>query len=106
MRSSARHDRAVINCEYSMATFSTGERKKNRKGDRYVIKPFKSIFYRHLILTQFPLFRRSTEISLIIKQTFESAIFTNLYPNTQIDIYIQVIQADGGSFSFSVIFSL
>ena len=38
MRSSARHDRAVINCEYSMATFSTGERKKNRKGDRYVIQ--------------------------------------------------------------------
>ena len=28
------HDRAVINCEYSMAPFSTGERKETRKGDR------------------------------------------------------------------------
>jgi exosome complex component RRP41 len=74
LRSTARQDRAIVNCEYSMATFSTGERKLKRKGDR-----------------------RSTEISLIIKQTFEAAIFTHLYPNSQIDIYIQVIQADGGT---------
>jgi len=35
-RSNSRGDRAVINCEYSMATFSTGERKEKRKGDRCV----------------------------------------------------------------------
>jgi exosome complex component RRP41 len=31
----AKHDRAIINCEYSMATFSTGERRKTVKRDRY-----------------------------------------------------------------------
>lgn len=63
---------------------------------------FKSIkreTVKFFILTEFLVFRRATEISLIIKQTFETAIFTHLYPNSQIDIYIQVIQADGGSFA-------
>jgi exosome complex component RRP41 len=65
-----------------MATFSTGERKKKFKNDK-----------------------KSTEISLVIRQTFESVIFTNLFPNTQIDIFMQgfffllilVLQADGGT---------
>lgn len=57
-----------------MATFSTGERKKTRKGDR-----------------------RSTEISLIIKQTLESIIMVQLFPRSQIDIYVQILQADGGT---------
>jgi len=74
LRSKAHHDRAIINCEYSMANFSTGERKKKSKGDR-----------------------RATEISLIIRQTFESVILTNLFPRSQIDIFIQVLQADGGT---------
>ena len=30
------HDRAIINCEYTMAPFSTAERKPTRKSDRYV----------------------------------------------------------------------
>jgi len=68
------HDHAVINCEYGMATFSTGERKKRSKGDR-----------------------RATEISLIIKQVFEAAIMTDWAPRSQIDIYINVLQADGGT---------
>lgn len=57
-----------------MATFSTGERKRKSKGDR-----------------------RSTEISLVIRQTFESVILTHLFPKTQIDIFMQVLQADGGT---------
>lgn len=44
--------------------------------------------------------RRATEISLIIKETFESTIITSLYPNTQIDIHILVIQADGGNSNY------
>jgi ribonuclease PH len=40
--------------------------------------------------------RRSTEISLVIKQTFEAAIITTLLPRSQIDIFVQVLQADGG----------
>lgn len=50
-----------------------GERKKKTKGDR-----------------------RSTEISLVIRQTFESIILTHLFPRSQIDIFVQVLQADGG----------
>ena len=34
-RGRAVHDRAVVNCEFSMATFSTGERRKRSKGDKY-----------------------------------------------------------------------
>lgn len=68
------HNKAVVRCEYSMATFSTGERKKKAKGDR-----------------------RSTEISLVIRQTLESVILTHLFPRSQIDVYIQILQADGGT---------
>jgi len=57
-----------------MAPFSTTERKKKTKGDR-----------------------RATEIALIIRQTFESAIMTSLFPRSQIDIFVQIIQADGGT---------
>lgn len=73
-RSQALHDRALVRCEYSMATFSTGERRRRSKGDR-----------------------RSTEISLVIKQTMEAAILMHLLPRTQIDIFVQVLQADGGT---------
>lgn len=38
-KSKVLHDRAIINCEFSMAPFSTGERRKKTKGDR-----FKNIF--------------------------------------------------------------
>ncbi|XP_034904848.1 exosome complex component RRP41 homolog isoform X2 [Populus alba] len=41
--------------------------------------------------------RRSTEISLVIRQTMEECILTNLMPRSQIDIYVQVLQADGGT---------
>lgn len=66
-RSRARHDRAVINCQYSMATFSTAERKRRPHGDR-----------------------KSTEMSLHLKQTFEAAVMTQLFPRSQIDIYVKV----------------
>ena len=36
-------------------------------------------------------------MSLIIEQVFESVILTELSPKSQIDIYIQVIQSDGGN---------
>ena len=34
MKSKILHDRALINCEFSTATFSTGERKKKSKTDK------------------------------------------------------------------------
>lgn len=74
-RAKTLHDRAVVNCQYSMATFSTGERKRRPHGDR-----------------------KSTEMTLHLKQTFEAAILTQLYPRSQIDIYVQILQADGGNY--------
>ncbi|XP_024541981.1 exosome complex component RRP41 homolog [Selaginella moellendorffii] len=73
-RSQQLWDRALVRCEYSMAAFSTGDRRRKGKGNR-----------------------RSTEISLVIRQTLEAAILTNLMPKSQIDIYVQVLQADGGT---------
>lgn len=57
----------MINCQYSMATFSTAERKRRPHGDR-----------------------KSTEMSLHLKQTFEAAVMTQLFPRSQIDIYVKV----------------
>ncbi|XP_064394974.1 exosome complex component RRP41-like [Halichondria panicea] len=73
-RSQALHDRVYINCEYSMATFSTSERKRRPKGDRL-----------------------SIEISQALRQTFEAAVLTELFPQSKIDIYVQVLQSDGGN---------
>ena len=61
------HDIAFINCQYSMATFSTGERKQRPRGDR-----------------------KSQEMTHHLKQTFDGAILTHLYPHSQIDIYVEV----------------
>ncbi|KAK1558455.1 hypothetical protein Q3G72_002498 [Acer saccharum] len=68
------NDHALVRCEYSMANFSTGDRMRKPKGDR-----------------------RSIEISLVIRQTMEACIMTHLMPRSQIDIFVQVLQADGGT---------
>ncbi|URE39804.1 3' exoribonuclease family, domain 2 [Musa troglodytarum] len=68
------NNQALVRCEYSMANFSTGDRARRPKGDR-----------------------RSTEISLVIRQTMEACILTHLMPRSQIDIFVQVLQADGGT---------
>ncbi|GLC38187.1 Exosome complex component rrp41 [Pleodorina starrii] len=73
-RSDLKEDAAVVVCEYSMAAFSTGERRRRGKGDR-----------------------RSTELSMVIRNTLEQAILTELMPRSQIDVYVQVLQADGGT---------
>ncbi|XP_071824469.1 exosome complex component RRP41-like isoform X2 [Apostichopus japonicus] len=78
-RSKIEHDKVLINCQYSMATFSTGERRSRSKGDR-----------------------KSQEMQLHLKKTFEAAILTQLYPRSQIDIYVQILQADGGNYSACV----
>ncbi|KAF8871766.1 ribosomal protein S5 domain 2-type protein [Infundibulicybe gibba] len=73
MRSQTMHNRANINVEVAVATFSTGERRKRSRGDK-----------------------RTLEMAATIKSTFEPVIQTNLYPRSQIDIFIQVLQQDGG----------
>uniref|UniRef100_A0A803M4Y1 Uncharacterized protein n=1 Tax=Chenopodium quinoa TaxID=63459 RepID=A0A803M4Y1_CHEQI len=73
-RAQQMNDQALVRCEYTMANFSTGDRVRKPKGDR-----------------------RSTEISMVIRQTMEACIMTNLMPRSQIDIFVQVLQADGGT---------
>ncbi|MEW6036507.1 MAG: exosome complex exonuclease Rrp41 [Candidatus Micrarchaeota archaeon] len=46
--------------------------------------------------------RRSTELSKVIREVFENLIIAERFPNTQIDIYIDVLQADGGTRTASV----
>jgi len=66
-------DRAVLRCRYHMAPFSVQERKS----------PAPS--------------RREQEISKVIREAIEPAIFTEYYPRTLIDIFVEVLQADGGT---------
>jgi len=68
-------EKVVVNCQYSMAVFSTGERKRRPRGDK-----------------------KSMEMSQHLKQTFEATIKTELYPRSQIDIFVEVLQADGGNY--------
>ena len=44
-------------------------------------------------------YRRSTEFSNALKHTFEAAVLVELFPRSQIDIYVQVLQSDGGESS-------
>ncbi|XP_062521804.1 exosome complex component RRP41-like [Corticium candelabrum] len=73
-RSKSLHDRALINCQYSIAAFSTGERRFRSKSDR-----------------------RSLEIGRMIKEAIEAAVLTELAAKSQIDIYVQILQSDGGN---------
>jgi exosome complex component RRP41 len=66
-------DRALIQCFYRMSTFSVSDRKS----------PAPS--------------RREKEISMIISDALTSVVFTEKYPRTTIDVYLQVLQADGGT---------
>ncbi len=66
-------DRAVVRFRYNMAPFSVDERK--RPGPD----------------------RRSIEISKLSKEALEPAIFTEYYPRTAIDIFVEVLQADAGT---------
>jgi exosome complex component RRP41 len=69
----ALQDRTVLKCRYHMAPFSVQERKS----------PAPS--------------RREIELSKVIRESLEPAIFVELYPRTMIDLTIEVLQADGGT---------
>ncbi|CCM04705.1 uncharacterized protein FIBRA_06891 [Fibroporia radiculosa] len=73
VRSQTLHDRAVINVEVNVSPFSTGERRRRGRADRRVL-----------------------ELAATIKSTFEPVVQTNLYPRSQIDIFLHVLQQDGG----------
>jgi exosome complex component RRP41 len=66
-------DRAVIRCRYHMAPFSVDERKH----------PAPS--------------RREIELSKVIRWSLEPSVFVEYYPRTSIDVFTEVLQADGGT---------
>lgn len=70
------HDKAYINCQYSQATFSTIERKRKPRADI-----------------------RSLELTNNMREIFDNVILTNLFPNSQIDIFLEVLQSDGSNMS-------
>lgn len=47
--------------------------------------------------------RRSTEFSNALKHTFEAAVLVELFPRSQIDVYVQVLQSDGGKISMPAV---
>ncbi len=69
----AQADRMVLRCRYHMAPFSVPERKS----------PAPS--------------RREVELSKVIKEALEPALFLELYPRTGVDVFVEVLQADGGT---------
>ena len=70
--------RAIIRCRYHMAPFSTHERKS----------PAPS--------------RREIELSKVIREALEPIVMTEMFPRTSIDIFIEVLNADGGTRTASV----
>ncbi len=70
---SALPDKALLRCRYHMSPFSTEERKN----------PAPS--------------RREIEISKVIREALEPALMLEDYPRTAIDVFVEVLQSDGGS---------
>jgi len=71
--------RALVKCRYSMSPFASLE-EHGKSGPS----------------------RRSTELSKVIREVFENLILTEEFPNTQIDIYVDVLQAEGGTRTASI----
>jgi len=66
-------DTGILRCRYHMSPFSVDERKK----------PAPS--------------RREIEISKVLKEALLPAVMLEQFPRTAVDVYIEVLQADGGS---------
>ena len=69
----AKPDRGILRVFYRMATFSVFDRKRPAPG------------------------RREKEISMIVTDCLEPILFLELYPDTSFEVFIEVIDADGGT---------
>jgi len=65
--------RAIVRYKYNMASFSVEDRK--RPGPD----------------------RRSTEVSKVSREALEDQVFTEYFPKSAIDIFVEVLQADAGT---------
>jgi exosome complex component RRP41 len=72
-------DRMLLKCRYHMAPFSVQERKS----------PAPS--------------RREIELSKVIREAVEPAIFLEYYPRTALDVFVEVLQADGSTRCASIV---
>ncbi|MFW9823427.1 MAG: exosome complex exonuclease Rrp41 [Candidatus Thorarchaeota archaeon] len=69
----AKPDRGILRVFYRMATFSVFDRKRPAPG------------------------RREKEISMIVADCLEPILFLELYPGTSFEVFIDVMDADGGT---------
>ncbi|MHA1458659.1 MAG: exosome complex exonuclease Rrp41 [Promethearchaeota archaeon] len=69
----AKPDRGILRVFYRMATFSVFERKRPAPG------------------------RREKEVSMVIADCLKPVLFLELYPGTSFEVYINVMDADGGT---------
>jgi len=69
----AKPNEAVLKCRYHMAPFSVDPRRS----------PAPS--------------RRDQEITMVMRSALEPAVFLERYPRAGIDVYVEVLQADGGT---------
>ena len=69
----AKPDRGILRVFYRMATFSVFERKRPAPG------------------------RREKEVSMVITDCLKPVFFLELYPGTSFEVYINVLDADGGT---------
>lgn len=71
--------KAIVKCRYMMSPFASLE-EHGRSGPS----------------------RRSTELSKVIREVFQNLILAEEFPNTEIDVYIDVLQAEGGTRTASI----
>jgi exosome complex component RRP41 len=69
----AKPDRGILRVFYRMATFSVFERKRPAPG------------------------RREKEVSMVIGDCLKPVLFLELYPGTSFEVFINVLNADGGT---------
>ena len=67
------HDRAMLTCEFVALPYATGEHKPQAHGDR-----------------------AAAELAAAVRHTFEPVMQLQLYPRSQINVSIMLLQADGG----------
>ncbi|WP_455140129.1 exosome complex exonuclease Rrp41 [Candidatus Hodarchaeum mangrovi] len=69
----AQPDKAIVRVEYRLATFSVDERKSPAPK------------------------RREYELSKLIKESLDAILFLEKFPNGTIDVFVTVLDADGGT---------
>lgn len=70
---------ATVTCEVSTALFAHASRARGWKGDR-----------------------RSTALARVVQRVFEGVVLLRAYQRSQIDIYVQVLQNDGGALAAAI----